>query len=91
MDTERTLLLEEIEKFLAATGMGPSYFGKLAVGNSEIVSRLRANRRVYPETVAKARSFMEGGYVRRGGRGGRGKHIQGAGQDQAPSARGAAE
>jgi hypothetical protein len=78
MDTERTLLLEEIEKFLAATGMGPSYFGKLAVGNSEIVSRLRANRRVYPETVARARSFMEGGYIRRGGRRGRGKHVQGA-------------
>jgi hypothetical protein len=78
MDTERTLLLAEIERFLADTGMGPSYFGKLAVGNSEIVSRLRANRRVYPETVAKARSFMKGGYVRRGGRRGRGEHVQGA-------------
>lgn len=50
--------LQEIEAFLAETGMGESYFGKRAAGNSELVSRLRCNRRVWPETEAKVRSFI---------------------------------
>ena len=51
-------LLQKIEAFLSETGMGESYFGKKAVGNSELVSRLRQNRRVWPETEAKALSFI---------------------------------
>ena len=51
-------LLEEIESFLSETGMGPSYFGKQAVRNSEIVARLRAGGRVWPETEAQLRGFM---------------------------------
>lgn len=51
-------LLEEIEAFLSETGMGPSYFGKQAVRNSEIVGRLRAGGRVWPETEAQLRGFM---------------------------------
>lgn len=51
-------LLAEIDSFLAETGMGASYFGKAAVGNSELVSRLRAGRRVWPETETKALSFI---------------------------------
>jgi hypothetical protein len=51
-------LLAEIEGFLADTGMGPSYFGKLASGNSEVVARLRNGKRVWPETEAKLRAFM---------------------------------
>ena len=51
-------LLDEIEAFLSETGMGPSYFGKQAVRNSEIVSRLRAGGRVWPETEAQLRGFM---------------------------------
>jgi hypothetical protein len=51
-------LLNDIEAFLAETGMGPSYFGKQAVGNSELVQRLRDGKRVWPETEAKARAFM---------------------------------
>ncbi|MDF3606301.1 hypothetical protein PE067_09235 [Paracoccus sp. DMF-8] len=51
-------LLQKIEAFLSETGMGESYFGKKSVGNSELVSRLRQNRRVWPETEAKAISFM---------------------------------
>jgi hypothetical protein len=34
-------LLAEIETFLRSSGMGPSYFGKVAVGNSDLVKRLR--------------------------------------------------
>ena len=51
-------LLQEIEAFLAENGMGASYFGKRAVGNSELVSRLRGSGRIWPETEAKVRSFM---------------------------------
>lgn len=51
-------LLNEIDAFLAETGMGESYFGKKAVGNSEVVSRLRQGRRVWPETETTIRSYM---------------------------------
>ena len=51
-------LLDEIEAFLAETQMGPSYFGKQAVRNSEIVSRLRNGGRIWPETEAQLRAFM---------------------------------
>ncbi|MDG3089194.1 hypothetical protein P7F88_25360 [Vibrio hannami] len=40
------------------TKMGQSYFGKRAVGNSEIVDRLRKGGRIWPETETKLRSFM---------------------------------
>lgn len=53
-----TDLLTEIQDFLASTGMGASYFGKAACGNSELVSRLRAGRRVWPETEDRVRAFM---------------------------------
>lgn len=56
--TMRNHLLHEIEAFLSDTGMGPSYFGKQAVGNSEIVPRLRAGRRVWPETESRIRAFI---------------------------------
>lgn len=52
-------LLVEIDAFLAETGMGESYFGKAAVGNSELVARLRSNKRVWPETAARVRSFIK--------------------------------
>lgn len=51
-------LLNEIEAFLADTGMGSSYFGKQAVGNSEIVTRLRTGGRVWPETETRLRAFI---------------------------------
>lgn len=51
-------LLAEIDAFLAETGMGPSYFGRAAVGNSELVARLKDGRRVWPETEEKARAFI---------------------------------
>lgn len=51
-------LITEIEDFLAETGMGASYFGRVAAGNSELVPRLRARRRVWPETERKVRAFI---------------------------------
>lgn len=51
-------LLQDIEAFLSEQEMGASYFGKVAVGNSELVPRLRRGGRVWPETEVKVRSFM---------------------------------
>jgi hypothetical protein len=56
-DTEDALL-SEIEGFLAETGMGPAYFGKSAVGNTEIVKRLRNGRSVTLATARSVRDFM---------------------------------
>lgn len=39
--------------------MGPSYFGKAACGNSELVRRLEdPTRRVWPETADRVRRFI---------------------------------
>lgn len=43
-------LLAKIESFLADTGMGETYFGVKAVGNSELVGRLRQGRHIYTDT-----------------------------------------
>jgi len=51
-------LLAEIDAFLSETGMGASYFGKSAVGNSELVQRLRQGKRCWPETAQKVRAFI---------------------------------
>jgi hypothetical protein len=51
-------LLREIRTFLAETRMSASYFGKLAVNNSEIVPRLEAGKTVTLRTVTRARRFM---------------------------------
>lgn len=59
MQEHENPLLDEIERFLADTGMGASYFGKRAAKNSELVPRLRAGRRVWPETANAVRRFMQ--------------------------------
>lgn len=79
MATATKSLLDDIEAFLAATGMGESYFGKCAAGNSELVARLRNNGRVWPETEAKVRSFIRGHSVRSGGHDTRPAPVQGEG------------
>lgn len=58
MSKHQKSLIEEIDAFLERSGMGPTYFGKAAVGNSEVVARLRSNGRVWPETEKKLRAFM---------------------------------
>lgn len=58
MNTGHDKLITEIDDFLSLTGMGESYLGKAACGNSEVVKRLRAGRRVWPETAQKLRGFM---------------------------------
>lgn len=51
-------LLTDIRVFLQHTNMGPSYFGKAACGNSELVTRLVKGGRIWPDTEAKIRAFM---------------------------------
>lgn len=59
-------ILPAVESFLSETGMGPSYFGKRATGNSEVVSRLRDGRRIWPETRDRIVAFMAVERHRRG-------------------------
>ena len=51
-------LLAEIEVFLAATGMGETYFGKKAANNPYLVQRLRDGGRIWPETGDLVKAFI---------------------------------
>lgn len=51
-------LITDIEKFMKANGIGPHRFGILAVKNGRLVERLRAGRRIWPETEQQIRDFM---------------------------------
>lgn len=52
-------LLTDIRKFLVKTGMGPSYFGRAACGNSELVRRLEEGKTITLATADKVRSFIK--------------------------------
>jgi hypothetical protein len=58
-------LLKEIEEFLAVTGMGPSYFGRVAAGNTELVERLRNGAEVLRRTERKVRDYIKCERIRR--------------------------
>lgn len=58
MTTKPHPLLADVEEFLMSSGMSPTYFGKRASGNSELVKRLRQNGRVWPETARRVRRFI---------------------------------
>lgn len=51
-------LLREIRQFLAETGMGPHYFGKLASNNSELVVRLERGKTITLRTATNVRRFI---------------------------------
>ncbi|BEV47317.1 hypothetical protein [Afipia carboxidovorans] len=51
-------LLTDIREFLEQSQMGPSYFGKAACGNSELVERLENGGTVTLITAERVRSFM---------------------------------
>lgn len=51
-------LVAEIDAFLGEAGMSESYFGKVATGNSEVVSRLKAGRTITGITEKKLRDFI---------------------------------
>ena len=52
-------LLSDIQTFLNRYGMAESTFGRAAVNDWKLVSSLRSGRRVWPETEAKIRQFMQ--------------------------------
>ena len=56
MDSE--LLLQEIAGYCRSAGMAESTFGRLAVNDGKLVSRLRFGRRVTSATLERVRSFM---------------------------------
>jgi hypothetical protein len=51
-------LIDEIEQYLASSGMGEAYFGRRACGNTEVVKRLRSGRDVRTGTADALRAFM---------------------------------
>lgn len=52
-------LLQDIDVFLASEGMSEWYFGFRAVKNGRLVERLRDGGRIWPETEARIRIFMD--------------------------------
>ena len=51
-------LLSQIDEFLAETGMSAYRFGIRAAKNGRLVERLKDQRRIWPDTEAKVRSFI---------------------------------
>lgn len=51
-------LLAEIETFLVESGMTAFRFGKLCMGDTGLVTRLRAGRKTYEHTDARIRAFI---------------------------------
>src|SRR4051812_48735383 len=56
MDSET--LLREISEFCRSAGMAESTFGRLAVNDGKLVSRLRFGGKVMDETTERVRSFI---------------------------------
>ena len=53
-----TALLDEIREFIKSSGMGPSYFGTLACGNSNLLRNLESGKTVTLRTAERVRTFM---------------------------------
>jgi tRNA-dihydrouridine synthase len=49
----------EVDAFLERTGVAPTIFGRDALGDPNFVKDLRNGRRLWPETEAKVRDYME--------------------------------
>ncbi len=58
MTDARKQLLDDIEEFLKRHGMFASYFGRDAINDTALVSRLRAGGTVHLETADRIRAFM---------------------------------
>lgn len=54
----KNTLLTEIERYMRLNKIGPHRFGILAVKNGRLVERLRAGRRIWPDTEQQIRDFM---------------------------------
>lgn len=58
MNKKNGNILFLVDEFLNETGMGPAYFGKKSVGNSELVKRLRNGGDIFSSTERRVRCFM---------------------------------
>ncbi|WP_395634374.1 hypothetical protein [Sphingorhabdus sp.] len=52
-------IIFEIDSFIKANQMAESYFGRKAANDWKLVRQLRAGRRLWPDTEARIRTFME--------------------------------
>ncbi|HWA90111.1 MAG TPA: hypothetical protein VG889_08770 [Rhizomicrobium sp.] len=59
---EGEALLAEISDFCRRNGLAESTFGRLAVNDGKLMSRLRTGGRVTGDTLARLRDFMQGGH-----------------------------
>lgn len=59
--------IEKIDAFLAETGMSPSLFGRLAVGDPNFVGDLHAGRMPSLRLVERVDEFIEAARVQRSG------------------------
>ena len=57
-DLATAVLHKEVQSFLKRTGMGPTYFGQLAAGNTRLVERLQSGRTVTLQTAERIRKFI---------------------------------
>lgn len=58
MNKKNGNILFLVDEFLNETGMGPAYFGKKSVGNSELVRRLRNGGDIFSSTERRVRNFI---------------------------------
>ncbi|MEO5866799.1 MAG: hypothetical protein ABIQ19_06775 [Sphingomonas sp.] len=52
------MVLGKIDRYLRATGMPPTKFGRLAVNDPRLVRDLRAGREPGPRMVARVEAFI---------------------------------
>src|SRR5580700_52699 len=58
METKATELLKEISDFCRASGLAESTFGRAAINDGKLVSRLRNGGRITTDTLERLRAFM---------------------------------
>jgi hypothetical protein len=56
--SDRQKLIDEIQAFLAETGMAPSRLGIRALGDPGFVIGLQRGRKIFTHTAEKVRAFM---------------------------------
>lgn len=59
MDNAAPPLIEAIDAFVERHGMSPVTFGRKAMSDPHFVRDVRNGRRLWPDTEAKVRRFME--------------------------------
>jgi len=56
--SELQTLRDEIETYLSRTGMAPTTFGRKAVGDANLVSRVRTEANLTLRTIGRVRQFI---------------------------------